>query len=145
MRQGSLTMMEKSQVLNSWKEIAAYLGRGVRTVQRWERDLRLPVHRPKGKDRSAVLAFPAELDQWLLKTPVRYGDHLFTPAPLEETGNPFRQASELRAQIRQLREDVYKKAECQRVQTLKLSTTLRDVLRRVRPGQSTNSTEKRSA
>ena len=23
--------------LDSWKEIAAYLGRGIRTVQRWER------------------------------------------------------------------------------------------------------------
>ncbi len=30
-------------VLNSWKEIACYLGRGVRTVQRYERDLGLPV------------------------------------------------------------------------------------------------------
>ena len=59
------------EILNSWKEIAAYLGRGVRTVQRWERDLGLPVHRPKGKDRSAVLAFPAEIDSWLHSTPVR--------------------------------------------------------------------------
>ena len=58
-------------ILNSWKEIANYLGRGVRTVQRWERDLGLPVHRPKGKDRSAVLAFPEELDKWLQQTPVR--------------------------------------------------------------------------
>ena len=31
--------------LDSWKVIAAYLGRGVRTVQRWERDEGLPVHR----------------------------------------------------------------------------------------------------
>src|SRR3954463_10845884 len=31
--------------LDSWKEIAAYLRRGVRTVQRWERDEGLPVHR----------------------------------------------------------------------------------------------------
>jgi hypothetical protein len=58
-------------LLNSWKEIANYLGRGVRTVQRWERDLNLPVHRPKGKDRSAVLALREELDQWLRHTPVR--------------------------------------------------------------------------
>jgi hypothetical protein len=59
------------EILNSWKEIASYLGRGVRTVQRWERDMGLPVHRPKGKDRSAVLAFPTELDKWLHNTPVR--------------------------------------------------------------------------
>src|SRR4026208_11920 len=31
--------------LDSWKGIAAYLGRGVRTVQRWEREEGLPVHR----------------------------------------------------------------------------------------------------
>ncbi len=66
-------------ILNSWKEIANYLGRGVRTVQRWERDLGLPVHRPKGKDRSAVLAFPQELDNWLRQTPVRSTELLSIP------------------------------------------------------------------
>lgn len=60
-------------VLNSWKEIAAYLNRGVRTVQRWECDLHMPVHRPKGKDRSAVIAFPEELDSWLHAAPMRFG------------------------------------------------------------------------
>lgn len=59
-----------SGVLNSWKEIATYLGRGVRTVQRWEAELQLPVHRPRGKNRSAVMAFRAELDQWLSRTPL---------------------------------------------------------------------------
>jgi hypothetical protein len=54
-----------TQLLNSWKEIAAYLGRGVRTAQRWERDLSLPVRRPRGKDRSAVIAFTDELDRWM--------------------------------------------------------------------------------
>jgi hypothetical protein len=61
----------RHSILNSWKEIAAYLGRGVRTVQRWERDLGLPVRRPRRKDRSTVLAFAEELDAWLQNTPVR--------------------------------------------------------------------------
>lgn len=61
-----------ARVLNSWKEIAAYLGRGVRTVQRWEHDLSLPVHRPRGGERSAVLAVPRELDQWLARTPLHH-------------------------------------------------------------------------
>lgn len=61
-----------ARVLNSWKEIAAYLGRGVRTVQRWEQELNLPVHRPRGAERSAVLAFPRELDQWLARTPLHH-------------------------------------------------------------------------
>jgi hypothetical protein len=52
-------------ILNSWKEIAVYLGRGVRTVQRWERELRLPVHRlGKGK-RSPVYSTAAELNFWM--------------------------------------------------------------------------------
>ncbi|HJT72093.1 MAG TPA: hypothetical protein VJ731_17980 [Terriglobales bacterium] len=52
-------------VLNSWKEIAAYLDRGVRTVQRWERELHLPVHRIGKGSRSPVYALVAELKFWL--------------------------------------------------------------------------------
>jgi CheY-like chemotaxis protein len=62
------------QHLNGWKEIATYLGRGVRTVQRGETDLGLPVRRPRGKDRSAVFALASELDQWLVKAPSRVFD-----------------------------------------------------------------------
>ena len=57
------------EVLNSWKEIAAYLGRGVRTVQRWEQELGLPVRRPRGKERSAVIALKTDLDLWLQSAP----------------------------------------------------------------------------
>ncbi len=60
-----------TEILNSWKEIAQYLGRGVRTVQRWERDMGLPVRRPRGKDRSAVVALRADLDAWLNRCPVK--------------------------------------------------------------------------
>ena len=51
--------------LDSWKEIAAYLNRDVRTVIRWEREKALPVHRVPGGKRQAVFAFPAEIDAWL--------------------------------------------------------------------------------
>jgi len=57
------------KLLNGWKEIAQYLGRGIRTVQRWEMDLQLPVRRPRGKTRSAVTALTAEIDAWLSRTP----------------------------------------------------------------------------
>lgn len=57
--------MSNNHILNSWKEISSYLGRGIRTVQRWEASFGMPVHRPAGKDRSAVVAFSAELDAWL--------------------------------------------------------------------------------
>ncbi len=53
------------QVLSSWKEIGQYLGKGVRTVQRWEQNLGLPVRRPAGPTRHAVLAMPDELDAWM--------------------------------------------------------------------------------
>jgi Tol biopolymer transport system component len=50
--------------LDSWKEIAAYLGRGVRTVQRWEREEGLPVHRLAHAERGSVFADSAELTAW---------------------------------------------------------------------------------
>ena len=57
--------MVERKILNSWKEISMHLGRGVRTVQRWEALFEMPVHRPAGKSRSAVVAFSDELDAWL--------------------------------------------------------------------------------
>lgn len=51
-------------ILNGWKEVANYMGRGVRTVQRWEK-LGLPVHRPNIRLRSAVVTTSEELDKWL--------------------------------------------------------------------------------
>lgn len=53
-----------AEVLNSWKEIAAYTGRGIRTIQRWERELGFPVRRPREKSRSAVVAIKSEIDRW---------------------------------------------------------------------------------
>jgi len=52
-------------VLTSWKEIARYMGKGVRTVQRWEQDFGLPVRRPQGSNKKAVLARPRDLDAWV--------------------------------------------------------------------------------
>jgi len=50
--------------LDSWKEIAAYLGRGVRTVQRWEREEGLPVHRLVHEKRGTIYARREELAAW---------------------------------------------------------------------------------
>jgi len=55
---------KNSQLLTSWKEIAAHLGKGVRTVQRWEQELGLPVRRP-AKSRHIVVALAPELDRWI--------------------------------------------------------------------------------
>jgi hypothetical protein len=51
-------------VLDSWKEIAGYLRRTVRTVQRWERSERLPVHRQPHARVDSVFAYADELDAW---------------------------------------------------------------------------------
>lgn len=51
--------------------IANYLDIGVRTAQRYEALYGMPVHRPAGKGRSAVLALCDELDGWLNNTPKR--------------------------------------------------------------------------
>lgn len=50
--------------LDSWKEIAAFLRREVRTVQRWEKTARLPVHRLRIERQSAVYAYKSELNAW---------------------------------------------------------------------------------
>ncbi len=54
-------------ILTSWKEIANYLGKGVRTVQRWEVEFDLPVRRPDARSKGIVHANTAELDEWLAR------------------------------------------------------------------------------
>jgi hypothetical protein len=54
--------------LTSWKEIAAYLGKGVRTAQRWELTGGLPIRRPSEHPLNFVLAYSHELDEWLHST-----------------------------------------------------------------------------
>jgi hypothetical protein len=72
-------------VLSSWKEIAGYLGKGVRTVQRWERELGLPVRRPRGHKSRIILAYPEELKSWAMPRSSHweaspYGDVAVAPA-----------------------------------------------------------------
>ena len=56
---------EANRRLDSWKEIAAFLGCGERTVKRWEDERRMPVHRMPGSGRGRVFAYTAELSRWL--------------------------------------------------------------------------------
>lgn len=50
--------------LESWGEIASYLRRDIRTVQRWERYSGLPVRRLQIGKLGSVYAYRSELDQW---------------------------------------------------------------------------------
>jgi hypothetical protein len=62
---------EPAQFLSGWKEIANYLGKGVRTVQRYEMQLQLPVRRPAGRPWGSVVATRMELDAWVNASPIR--------------------------------------------------------------------------
>ncbi|HEV2396796.1 MAG TPA: hypothetical protein VGS27_07645 [Candidatus Sulfotelmatobacter sp.] len=61
----------QSELLSGWKDIANYLGKGIRTVQRYELELGLPIRRPAGKMRGSVLATRSELDAWIAASPMR--------------------------------------------------------------------------
>jgi len=69
--------------LNTWKEIARYLGRDERTARRWEAARGLPVRRPPGADRSTVYAYPSELEAWLAR-----GDSRGAPQPAAAPPQP---------------------------------------------------------
>lgn len=53
-----------SERLECWKEIAAYLKRDVRTVQRWEKHEAMPVHRHVHERLGTVYAYKSEIDAW---------------------------------------------------------------------------------
>jgi hypothetical protein len=73
-----------SQPMTSWKEIAAYLGKSVRTAQRWERELALPVRRPNIGDRNVIIATREELESWVLA---------------QKTSQPISEIDNLRARL----------------------------------------------
>lgn len=60
-------------VLNSWKEIATYLERGIRTVQCWEHSQRLPVYHVGSGKRAPVFAYAAEIEAWRHEQHVKKG------------------------------------------------------------------------
>src|ERR1700683_2797298 len=76
---------DRSDKLETWKAIAAYVGRDVRTVMRWEKDRGLPVHWVPGGGRRAVYAYKREIDAWFNKT-------CLNKAPSDNT-NPLRAQS----------------------------------------------------
>lgn len=55
--------------LQSWKEIATYLERDIRTAVRWEKRNGLPVRRHGGRSGSSVYAYPSEIEAWRAARP----------------------------------------------------------------------------
>jgi hypothetical protein len=89
--------------LESWKEIASYLGRGVTTVQRWEQDEGLPVHRLAHAKKGSVFAYKREVDSWRRSRTLPVAERTI-PAPFpqaaltvdREPGDEVRQAARTR-------------------------------------------------
>jgi len=106
--------------LNSWKEIAQYLKRGVRTLQRWEHELGLPVHRiGKGK-RSPVFATASELNFWLstVETNQPSKPPHSEPTGIHGVGNPWIQSlRQSRLTMRNLRQLIAENTARQHRQT----------------------------
>lgn len=91
------------RTFQSWKEIAQYMGRGVRTVQRWEA-FGLPVHRPAGRERSAVFAIEHELDAWMQQTQTQLCHSLRTNGNGDDA--LIHRIQELENEVRGLREQI---------------------------------------
>src|SRR6201988_3818035 len=62
--QPSESVWASTDRLDSWKEIASYLRREVRTVQLWEKLEGLPVHRHFHRKLGSVFAYRSEVDAW---------------------------------------------------------------------------------
>lgn len=104
------------EVFSGWKDIANYLGKGVRTVQRYERELKLPIDRPAGKSRGAVIATKVELDAWITAGPVRRAlgpsRPTFSLAPLlEQFRLNLEQLRQLRTESRVARDELHRAVE----------------------------------
>ena len=80
--------------LTSWKEIAAYLGKGVRTVQRWSAERGFPVRRP---GRNIIVAIPSEIDAWVRR------DLCLTD---EGAPDPVAELAQAKIEIQRLRKEV---------------------------------------
>jgi len=68
------------QRLDSWKEIAVFFGRDERTVNRWEKELGLPVHRLPGT-KGRVYAYADELSAWRATSRNAGAEQKQTPEP----------------------------------------------------------------
>jgi TolB-like protein/tetratricopeptide (TPR) repeat protein len=76
--------------LDSWKEIAAYLRKDIRTVQLWEKREGLPVRRHAHTARATVYAYTDELDAWLADRHQEYTARSNDPAASDEAPRPRR-------------------------------------------------------
>ncbi len=120
----------KMPVLNSWKGIAAYLQCGVRTAQRWERDLGLPVYRPRPGQRGPVCAFPAELQIWLRHSKLD-GENAPGDVGHGHANSPLKASRELTRQSSQLVQQAAANSRLQQQRAARLLSTVQELRARI--------------
>lgn len=120
-----------NQELNSWKEIASHLERGVRTVQRWESELGLPVRRTGRGKRGAVYALVSELDLWRVTSGAVVGKEL-DPGPERAAGSAVEESRRLMSNIQSMVQSVSMTTVRQRQQAQALQKRLDEMRRRLR-------------
>lgn len=112
------------------------MDRGVRTVQRWEHELRLPVHRIGTGKRSPVYANIAELKFWLNTTgALREQKEQAKPAPPPETrsGNkPIENSRRLLLEMRAMAQKIAETSARQRRQAEDLESRIIQMRTKVR-------------
>jgi hypothetical protein len=126
---------ERSQFLSGWKEIANYLRKSTRTVQRYERNFGLPVRRPAG---GSVLATRGELDAWVNANSIREADRLATSVsdsayPTREIRRGLAKIIRLREQMFELRREVTKSIQMLHQSLCELQDGLGNSLTKARP------------
>lgn len=89
-------MNTQDRRLDSWKDIAEYLGRDVRTAMRWSKSHGLPVRRVAGGKGRSVFAFTSEIDAWLAGHPVLSEPPAAEAAPAVASDSPAERAGRLR-------------------------------------------------
>lgn len=120
-----------NQELNSWKEIASHLERGVRTVQRWESELGLPVRRTGRGKRGAVYALVSELDLWRVTSGAVVGKEL-DPGSERAAGSAVEESRRLMSNIQSMVLSVSMTTVRQRQQAQALQKRLDETRRRLR-------------
>jgi TolB-like protein len=84
----SLSELPAERRLDSWKEIALYLQRDVTTVQRWEKQEGMPVHRHLHQKRGSVYVLTSELDAWRQSRKLRFEEEEEQDPALETPAHP---------------------------------------------------------
>jgi septal ring factor EnvC (AmiA/AmiB activator) len=125
----------QQELLSGWKDIASYLGRGVRTVQRYERKLNLPVRRVLRSPSGPVVATKSDLDSWVRSSPTAQESFNKETRTVEEhlvsdIAKGLQQQAELRAQMLKLRNELKMSVKNIRENILQLRQQLNETRRR---------------